>query len=92
MSNPLYRAYEAKKAELETATEAVKARQGEARDILRQILATAGKGPHDIGGKQCTIQDRAGTLVLMPARPKVTRKPKEKPASKKGSKTAQATV
>lgn len=107
MSKPsLFEQYVAKKAEIESAQEAVKVAQVASRDILRQILTASGKGPHDIGGKSSLIVDRNGTLCLMPAlRPKGSVKPKAEPkepkaaaapkapkAPKKGAKTAEVTV
>jgi len=75
--------YITRKADIEEAQTAVKTAQDAARDVLRQILESSGKGPHDIGGKKCIIVDRSGTLCLMPSR---IPKPKTETAKEGGTK------
>lgn len=91
MPKSIFDQYVAAKAEVEAAQAAVKAAQVASREILKQVLADHGKGPHDFGGKKCIVVDRKGVLCLMQSmRPKVTKAADKEPKPAKAPKAPKA--
>lgn len=57
--------YEAQRVEAEALEQQAKDALQKARDTLRTLLTTSGKGPHTIDGKRVIIVERKGTPCLM---------------------------